>query len=102
MPYISKVSRKKIDPTIQSLIETLKEFPNDEIEGVLNYSFSRILASTLENQEGKWRYKWINRAIGVLECIKLEFYRRIAAPYENIAIKSNSDIHEYTKKRNAK
>lgn len=102
MPYIAKPLRKKVDPAILSLIETLKDFSPDEIEGVLNYSFSRILSSTLENQEGMWRYKWINRAIGVLECIKLEFYRRLAAPYEDIAMKKNSDINEYRSKKNRK
>jgi hypothetical protein len=33
-----------------------------------------------------------NRAIGVLESIKLEYYRREVAAYENKKIKENGDI----------
>jgi hypothetical protein len=38
------------------------------------------------------RYYHINKAIGVLECIKLEFYRRVAAPYEDVKIKESGDV----------
>ena len=30
--------------------------------------------------------------MGVLECCKLEFYRRVAAPYEDIKIEENGDV----------
>ena len=36
-----------------------------------------------------------SRAIAVFEAAKLEFYRRIAAPYEDRAIAKNGDIPEY-------
>lgn len=32
-------------------------------------------------------------ALGALECCKLEFYRRVAAPYEDSKIKSNGDCY---------
>jgi hypothetical protein len=32
-------------------------------------------------------------AIGALECCKLEFYRRVAVPYEDRKIKSNGDVY---------
>jgi hypothetical protein len=38
------------------------------------------------------RYFHLNKAIGVLECIKLEFYRRVAAPYEDLKIKEAGDV----------
>ena len=38
------------------------------------------------------RYFYLNRAMGVLECIKQEFYRRVAAPYEDIKIVENGDV----------
>lgn len=38
-------------------------------------------------------YKIINEIIGVLECVKLEFYRRIAAPYENDKQQANGDVY---------
>jgi hypothetical protein len=42
-----------------------------------------------------WRYKWINRAVGVLDCLKFEFYRRLAAPYEDKAVARNGDLPCY-------
>jgi hypothetical protein len=38
------------------------------------------------------RYFHINKAVGVLECVKLEFYRRVAAPYEDEKIKESGDV----------
>jgi hypothetical protein len=38
------------------------------------------------------RYYHINKAVGVLECIKMEFYRRVAAPYEDTKIEQNGDV----------
>lgn len=39
-------------------------------------------------------YQHINDVIGALEGAKLEFYRRIAAPYENKKIKENGDVYK--------
>jgi len=39
-------------------------------------------------------YEEINRVIGVLECAKLELYRRIAAPYEDIKLEENGDVYQ--------
>jgi predicted DNA-binding protein with PD1-like motif len=38
-------------------------------------------------------YHNYNKAIGVLESVKLEFYRREVASYENKKIKENDDIY---------
>ena len=32
--------------------------------------------------------------VGVLECAKLELYRRMAAPYEDEKIEDNGDVYE--------
>jgi hypothetical protein len=40
-------------------------------------------------------YKNIAMATGVLENIKQELYRRIAAPYEDRKVLENGDIKEY-------
>ncbi len=40
------------------------------------------------------RYSKINSLIGVLECAKLELYRRVAAPYENDKIDENGDVYQ--------
>lgn len=37
-------------------------------------------------------YASLNEAIGAIECAKLEVYRRLAAPYEDIKIAENGDV----------
>ena len=38
-------------------------------------------------------YQTINDVVGALEGAKLEFYRRIAAPYEDLKINENGDVY---------
>ena len=87
MPYISKDLRDKLDKDVESLIDKLNSEPEDVQDGELNYVVSRLLHGIYP-----LRYRHINRAVGVLECAKLEFYRKIAGPYEETAIEKNGDI----------
>jgi len=79
--------RPKYEKTLTELIDILKEQPVDQIDGNLNYLITRILKEAYP-----LRYFNINRAIGVLECCKLEYYRRVAAPYEDTKITQNGDV----------
>jgi hypothetical protein len=94
MPYIAQDDREKLRHTLDLLVYQLDSFDDEDIEGVMNYSISYILNKRMRPHSG-WRYKWINRAIGVLEAVKLEFYRRLASPYEDKAIDKNGDIPVY-------
>jgi len=38
-------------------------------------------------------YTQINAVIGVLECAKMELYRRIAAPYEDKKSRESGDVY---------
>jgi len=38
------------------------------------------------------KYSNLNELIGVLECAKLELYRRVAAPYEDEKALINGDV----------
>lgn len=87
MPYISKDLREKLDKDVDNLIGRLTSEPEDVQDGELNYVVSRLLHGVYP-----LRYRHINRAVGVLECAKLEFYRKIAGPYEDMAIEKNGDI----------
>jgi len=40
-------------------------------------------------------YAELNDVIGVLECVKLELYRRLGGPYEDLKIDENGDIPFY-------
>ena len=41
----------------------------------------------------EFNYQKINDVIGALECAKLEFYRRVAVPYENAKLAENGDVY---------
>jgi hypothetical protein len=38
-------------------------------------------------------YQHLNAVIGVLECVKLEFYRRLVAKYEDQKCEENGDVY---------
>jgi hypothetical protein len=87
MPYITQEERPQYEKLIQELTDLLKEKPVESIDGHLNYIVTRIIKEVYP-----LRYFHINRAMGVLECIKQEFYRRVAAPYEDTKKEQNGDV----------
>jgi hypothetical protein len=87
MPYILKENRKKYNALLEELIGILKKQPLDQIDGEINYIVTRILKEVYP-----LRYFNLNRAVGVLESCKLEFYRRIVGPYEDKKIEENGDV----------
>ena len=96
MPYIRPELRNKVDVEIDALSKAIiATADEDSIEGILNYTFTSLLSTITLSSKPSWRYKLINRVMGMLECVKFEFYRRLAGPYEDKAIKSNGDISTY-------
>jgi len=87
MPYIKPEKREKYAKVLNELATILKSVPAEEVDGELNYVVTRMLKDVYP-----LRYYHINKAIGVLECIKQEYYRRVAAPYEDTKIKESSDV----------
>lgn len=83
MPYIDQESRKRFDPHIEALVD------QKVTVGELNYIISKMIW-TLWNR--KRSYTLANNLIGVLECVKAEFYRRFLSPYEDIKIQENGDV----------
>lgn len=95
MPYIKDELRAHVDLAIKAVISNLPCCGEENLEGALNYCISRVLAQAFE-LDSEPRYHKINRAIGTLECVKQELYRRLAGPYEDRAIEKNGDIPEYS------
>ncbi len=85
MPYITQDDRMKFDE-----IE-IRNVGSPNNAGELNYLITLICDQYLQDK-GKC-YQNINEIIGVLECAKQEFYRRIAAPYEDQKITENGDVY---------
>lgn len=89
MPYIKDERRQRYNAQIRCLQSSLDGAPG----GDLNYVISRL--AIRESQSGRVRYSDIQEAIGVLECAKLELYRRLGTSVEDRAIESNGDLPEY-------
>ena len=58
--------------------------------GELNYVITSLVDAYLKDNVS---YRTLNEVIGVLECAKLELYRRIAAPYEDAKCAENGDVY---------
>lgn len=82
MPYINDAAREVVEPQSLRAAET---------PGELNYQITR-LAWRYANTHGQ-SYMMFNAIIGVLECAKLEFYRRICGPYETNKQGENGDVY---------
>lgn len=81
MPYVNEIIRNSLD--------------NDECRpcnpGELNYKITRTIQDYIDMQG--LSYQTINDIVGALEGGKLEFYRRVAAPYEDKKIEQNGDVY---------
>ena len=67
------------------------EFKSDvNSAGELNYAISYIIHNYLKKSGVS--YTKLNEVIGVLECAKLELYRKVAAPYEDEKQAENGSV----------
>jgi hypothetical protein len=85
MPYIKQEDRKKFDPHIDALVQKL----DPTSPGEFNYIVSKLLWMVWHKKPG---YTLGNNLIGMLDCVKMEFYRRFLAPYEDTKIEENGDL----------
>lgn len=84
MPYILQHRRPAVDPIAPGAVLSAKT------AGELNFQLTLLVDRFVKEQGGN--YDAYNAAIGVLECAKLEYYRRRAAPYEDTKIIANGDV----------
>jgi hypothetical protein len=81
MPYIKPELRLPATPTTPPIAHS----------GELNYRLTRVIMR-YKDEKGL-SYRTINDIIGALEGAKLEFYRRVAVPYENAKMAENGDVY---------
>ena len=82
MPYIPFKERHFVTPkTIYTPLDP----------GSLNFAITQLVLDYLANRGT--RYSILNEVVGVLECAKLEFYRRAVAAYEDEKCKLNGDVY---------
>jgi len=58
--------------------------------GRLNFALTTAILAYLGPNP---HYRDFNEVIGVLECIKLELYRRVVAPYERTKCSEHGDVY---------
>jgi hypothetical protein len=93
MPYIREDKRKQIESELDQLIIKFLETQDDGgTAGRLNYVISSMIGAILKNDR-LLSYTRLNELIGVLECAKMELYRRVAAPYEDDKSRLNGDVY---------
>jgi len=90
MPYIKQEDRLRYDARINALITDI--LIHKSSAGDMNYIITRLLDAAYNFKEPS--YSKINEAIGVLECAKMELYRRVAVLYENKKIELNKDVYK--------
>ncbi len=81
MPYIDQTARDRLAGGGQP-----------ETAGELNYVLTKIVDDYIA-RKGGIRYAHLNEAVGAVECVKLELYRRVAAPYEDAKKDEAGDVY---------
>lgn len=79
MPYIKQEDRGKV------------AIKGADTAGELNYELTTTIRAYVSRKG--LSYQAINDVVGALEGCKMEFYRRIATPYEDNKIKENGDVY---------
>ena len=82
MPYVIPEVRLALAPTSAEPAHN---------SGQLNFQLT-CLVDDYVDRHGE-SYFSINEVIGALECAKQEFYRRVAAPYEDKKCQQNGDVY---------
>ena len=87
MPYITQEDRLMKTP----ILGDLGDWEKAETAGELNYQITCLINLYMEDKVKN--YACFNAVVGALESCKLEFYRRVVAPYENTKIEENGDVY---------
>ena len=85
MPYIKQRRRLQLDTV--AIEDSKFEIKSP---GELNYVITRLI-DDYHSRRGD--YQSVNDVVGALEGAKLEFYRRVAAPYEDQKAMENGDVY---------
>lgn len=89
MPYIKLSNRNKWGGVVEIRFRDILE-KEGITPGELNYLITKLCHYYVEHK-GK-NYTHLNDVVGVLECAKQEFYRKIVTPYEEEKIEENGDL----------
>lgn len=89
MPYITKDRRSQL---------ARPHLDHPQTPGELNYVLTMVCLGYLDswldhNDTDTLKYTQLNDIVGALEGAKMEFYRRIVAPFEEAKREKNGDVY---------
>ncbi len=89
MPYIKQEDRKKFEHILAEF------FRLDHLYAISVGDMNYLITTIIDMKLGKNpHYSDFNAIIGVLECVKLELYRRRISKYEDKKWTENGDVYE--------
>jgi len=89
MPYITQEDRMKFEYVLDKFIATILTSGTPTV-GEMNYLITSLIHRWVDRVG--LSYINCNAAIGIMECAKMELYRRVIAPYEDIKIEENGPV----------
>lgn len=97
MPYIQAHHRQELDGLIDQLAsKIIGQAGQDEdpgaFAGLLNYACTRLALQIIRRRFGRMRYWLIALITGTFKNIADEFYRRLAAAYEDKQMARSGDV----------
>jgi hypothetical protein len=82
MPYLKPENRIPMDEIVQIMIDKGVSFNGD-----INYILFKLAKKTIKPSYANYK-----NVCGELECCKLEIYRKLIAPYEEIKENENGSV----------
>ena len=100
MPYIPAEQRKALDGQVDELAGRIVRLAQEggvdgAFAGPLNYACTRLALQVARQRCGPLRYWLIALLTGVFRNLSDEFYRRLAAPYEDRQLAKSGDVDLY-------
>lgn len=86
MPYIPRADRFPLEPYENG------EPSRPNTPGELAFTLTRVIDDYVQESSLEANYAAYALVLGVLETVKLEYYRRRVAPYEDKKLADNGDV----------
>ncbi len=98
MPYIKEKYRTEVQSDLDHLVFNIIKIRDEnnlkdmDLLGILNYCITTLILLFVSRTAGKIRYYLIAGITGVLENVKQEFYRKVAAGYEDVKEEEEGEV----------
>lgn len=92
MPYITQDERKNINPELKKFLMFMGPMtPGQFVYVMYIMALWQATGGGIKTLPVNWTK--CNEIMGNFDCVAKEFYRRVVAPYEDLAVKRNGDCN---------